>query len=369
MVRYTKASDMNFKQTSEVNGTKRSKYKWEIVWPQVLHMLIVHIGGLYGFYQFCFVCSWKTCLWTYLGIFLSGQGITAGAHRLWTHRSYKAKLPLRIILMILQSMAFQTHIYGWVRNHRVHHKFTDTDADPHNATRGFFFSHVGWVMMRKHPDVAIKGKTVDMIDVEADPVVQFQKKYYGILVIITSFLIPTFIPWYFWNESIWVSWFTAGMFRHCASLQFTFFVNSIAHRWGTKPYDITIGAAENKLISFLTYGEGWHNYHHVFPWDYKTGELSSYRLNQTTLLIDLFAKIGWAYDLKTTSIDMVEKRATRTGDGSRKCCVDQYFVSGALNNDGLENIWGWGDGDMKLEDIEGVKVYNQLKEVKENMKL
>lgn len=67
---------------------------------------------------------------------MSGQGITAGAHRLWAHRTYKAKLPLRIILAVFQTLAFQNHIYEWVRDHRVHHKFTDTDADPHNAKRG-----------------------------------------------------------------------------------------------------------------------------------------------------------------------------------------------------------------------------------------
>lgn len=69
---------------------------------------------------------------------MASQGITAGAHRLWAHRTYKAKLPLRILLAILQTASFQNHIYEWARDHRAHHKFTDTDADPHNATRGKF---------------------------------------------------------------------------------------------------------------------------------------------------------------------------------------------------------------------------------------
>jgi stearoyl-CoA desaturase (delta-9 desaturase) len=67
-------------------------------------------------------------------------------------------------------------LYIWVRDHRQHHKYTDTDADPHNATRGFFFSHCGWLMVRKHPDVIAKGKTIDLSDLEADPIVRFQKK-------------------------------------------------------------------------------------------------------------------------------------------------------------------------------------------------
>lgn len=64
-----------------------------------------------------------------------------------------------------------------MRDHRVHHKFTDTDADPHNAQRGFFFSHMGWLMVRKHPDVISKGATIDMSDLEKDPVVIWQRRY------------------------------------------------------------------------------------------------------------------------------------------------------------------------------------------------
>lgn len=70
------------------------------------------------------------------------QGVTAGAHRYWTHRSYKARLPFQIFLMLANCMATENSIYVWSRDHRVHHKFSETDADPHNAKRGFFFAHV-----------------------------------------------------------------------------------------------------------------------------------------------------------------------------------------------------------------------------------
>ena len=70
----------------------------------------------------------------------------------------------------------QNSIFHWVRDHRVHHKFSETDADPHNAKRGFFNAHVGWLMLKKHPEVLRRGKQVDMSDVLADPVVQFQEK-------------------------------------------------------------------------------------------------------------------------------------------------------------------------------------------------
>lgn len=103
-------------------------------------------------------------------------GITVGTHRLWSHRCFKARLPLRVLLTVFQTIAMQSTIYEWVRDHRIHHKFTDTDADPYNSTRGFFFSHMGWLMVRKHPDVIAKGKAFDMKDLEVDAVVMFQKK-------------------------------------------------------------------------------------------------------------------------------------------------------------------------------------------------
>lgn len=104
------------------------------------------------------------------------QGITSGVHRLWTHRSYKAKLPLRILLCIFNTIALQTNIYVWVRDHRVHHKFADTDADPHNSKRGLFFSHVGWLFVEQTKEAIEKSAAVDMSDIHQDGVVMFQKK-------------------------------------------------------------------------------------------------------------------------------------------------------------------------------------------------
>lgn len=118
----------------------------------------------------------KFCFVGFFYALLGGHGITMGAHRLWAHKTYKANLPLRIILAFCQTLAFQNHIYEWVRDHRVHHKFTDTDADPHNSQRGFFFSHMGWLIIKKHKDVMVRGATVDMSDLKQDGVVMFQKK-------------------------------------------------------------------------------------------------------------------------------------------------------------------------------------------------
>lgn len=123
-----------------------------------------------------------------------------------------------------------------------------------------------------------------------------------------------------------------------------------------------INPTENKFVAIVALGEGWHNYHHIFPWDYKAAELGNYKLNISTAFLDFMAYIGQAYDLKTVSKEMVRKRVKRTGDGTWK--GDQE--SQPDENDNLhhhhDSVWGWGDRDMKEDDIQDVRVYNSLKE-------
>ncbi|CAN8019950.1 unnamed protein product [Ixodes persulcatus] len=291
-------------------------FKAQIVWRNVILMGYLHLISLYGFYIIFTAAQWKTILAAYVLYTISGIGITAGAHRLWSHRSYKAKLPYRILLMLFQTMAFQNDIYDWARDHRVHHKFSETTADPHDATRGFFFSHVGWLLCRKHPDVISKGKTIDLSDLMADPVVRFQRKYYMPLMVLICFLLPALGPWYFWGESLWYSFLVCSLTRYCFTLNMTWLVNSAAHTWGNRPYDKHISPRQNLVTIVGAHGEGFHNYHHTFPNDYRTSELGC-RINTTTWFIDFFAWLGQVYDRKEIPTNVVENRMQRTGDGSR----------------------------------------------------
>uniref|UniRef100_A0A8B9MP31 stearoyl-CoA 9-desaturase n=1 Tax=Accipiter nisus TaxID=211598 RepID=A0A8B9MP31_9AVES len=248
---------------------------------------------------------------------VSALGITAGSHRLWSHRSYKATLPLRIFLTIANSVAFQNDIYEWVRDHRVHHKFSETDADPHNAMRGFFFSHIGWLLVRKHPDVIEKGQKLDLSDIKADKVVMFQRRYYKPSVVLLCFTLPTVVPWYFWDESIIISFFIPAILRYAVALNAAWLVNSAAHMFGNRPYDQHINPRENPLVSLGALGEGFHNYHHTFPYDYSTSEFG-WRFNLTTAFIDLMCFLGLASDRKKVSKEVILARKMRTGDGSHK---------------------------------------------------
>ncbi|KAG8036724.1 hypothetical protein G9C98_004046 [Cotesia typhae] len=330
----------NYKQekTTNNNSSNNIVYTPKIKWLDLSAQIFIHTGCLYGLYLLLTEAKLLTGLWVFIMIQLSGFGITAGAHRLWSHRAYKAKWPLRLLLIFLFTIAGQRHVYAWALDHRVHHKYSETDADPHNAKRGFFFAHVGWLFITPHPDAVAKREAVDMSDLIADPIVMWQKKYYIPLFALLCIGLPVIVPWYFWNESLWTSFWVNFNFRFCVTLNIAFLVNSVAHMWGHRPYDKSISPAENNFVSVLALGEAAHNYHHVFPWDYKTSELGSYTFNLTTGFIDAFARLGWAYDCKYASQQMIRRRANRTGDGSH---TDP-------------NVWGYGDEDLTSDDLKDI---------------
>ena len=150
-----------------------------------------------------------------------------------------------------------------------------------------------------------------MSDLENDQLVMLQHKYCIPAFIIFGAVLPTAIPYFLWGECLYTAYFMA-VFRYVTFLHFTFLVNSAAHLYGNKPYDKTIGPSENMLVSLLAMGEGFHNYHHTFPYDYSTSEWG-YTFNTTTKLIDLMSYIGQAYNLRTASTDTIEARSIRTG--------------------------------------------------------
>ncbi|VDK47999.1 unnamed protein product [Cylicostephanus goldi] len=212
---------------------------------------------------------------------------------------------------------FKNDIIEWARDHRCHHKWTDTHADPHNTNRGFFFSHMGWLLVKKHPQVRIQGKKLDLSDLFADPVLVFQRKYYIPMVLLFCFLLPTVIPVYFWKESPLIAFYTAALFRYCFLLHSTWFINSAAHMFGYKPYDSRISPVESVWTSVTAVGEGGHNFHHTFPQDYRASEYSM-KLNWTCLFIDAFAAIGWVYDRKFVSEEYVQRQCDKHGDPEKR---------------------------------------------------
>uniref|UniRef100_A0AC34Q5H0 Fatty acid desaturase domain-containing protein n=1 Tax=Panagrolaimus sp. JU765 TaxID=591449 RepID=A0AC34Q5H0_9BILA len=302
----------NFEESKKLDEEAlETVFKPQYVWKNVFLLSALHVGALIGLFQLFTVAKWQSALFAFvLGPLISSMGVTAGAHRLWAHKSYKAKLPLRIILMCMNCVALQNDIIEWSRDHRCHHKWTDTDADPHNISRGFFFAHMGWLVQRKHPKVGVMGKKIDITDLLRDPVLQFQRKYYIPLIILFCFILPPLLAVYGWGETPFVAFYTAGLLRLVVSYHGTWLINSFAHVFGYRPYDINISPTENLILSFIAFGEAGHNYHHTFPQDYRTSEMS-YFYNFTKAFIEFFALIGWAYDLKWVSDDVIQRQKAK----------------------------------------------------------
>ncbi|CAH2245033.1 (11Z)-hexadec-11-enoyl-CoA conjugase [Pararge aegeria] len=307
------SGDMDF----DIVKYEAMEFRAQIRWPDLIVQVSLHCVSIYGFYlMITNQVKFLTTLFVFATIYTSGLGITAGVHRLWSHRAYRARMPLRILLALLFTITGQRDIYTWALDHRVHHKYTETVADPHDINRGFWFAHVGWLVLTPHPAVedrriALRKTSLDLLH---DPVVKLQKKFFIPLFLLLNVILPVAIPMYFWQETLLNSFVVSFVTRFTITLNIAFCVNSFAHIWGNKPYDRFIRSVENKMVSLAALGEGWHNYHHVFPWDYRTSELG--RLNVSTSFIDFFAKIGWAYDLKAATSLMIINKAKRSGDGT-----------------------------------------------------
>lgn len=150
-----------------------------------------------------------------------------------------------------------------------------------------------------------------------DPIVRYQRKYYIPLVLLFWGVVPVLIPHYLWGEDMWWAFLGCVCFRYVYVLHCTWLVNSAAHLSGHRPYDQHIEPRENNSVVYLAFGEGYHNYHHTFPWDYSASEYGwRYNFNITTLLIDFFEMVGLAYDLKKPSKQIVKSRMNRSGDGT-----------------------------------------------------
>eukprot|EP00090_Calanus_glacialis_P013527 TRINITY_DN22200_c0_g1_i1.p1 TRINITY_DN22200_c0_g1~~TRINITY_DN22200_c0_g1_i1.p1 ORF type:complete len:341 (+),score=53.65 TRINITY_DN22200_c0_g1_i1:43-1023(+) len=306
-------ADTSLEDSIEKEPLDNQPYVREIIWTNVAVIALFHGVAFLGACQLPSM-AWYSIAYQ-LGIaVISGIGVTGGVHRLWCHRSYKARLPLKVFLALANTIAGQSSIYTWTHIHRTHHKHSDTDADPSNSRRGWFFSHIGCYMVKPHPAVMKAIKTTKPTDLDDDPIVAFQHKYYIPLFVVFSFILPSIIPHLLWNESLTTA-FLASNLRYVGSLHLTWTVNSFAHWRGMKPYDKTICASENMLVTFLALGEGFHNFHHTWPYDYRASEWGL-KYNTTTALINLMAAIGLAYDLRTASPETVSEKAQKNGDFS-----------------------------------------------------
>lgn len=288
----------------------------QIKWTNLIWLLFTHILTVYAYiYVSLYPVKALTVPWIVILGVAGGFGVSIGAHRLWAHRSFKAHWILRFILVLIETLSMNGGCYSYARDHRCHHKFVDTNGDPKNAKRGFFFAHIGWWMLKKHPDVLKMGKKLNHKDLDDEPLIVWQKKLYFPLFLLISVVFPTLIPYYLWNEDIVISFFMSAVLRTIVVVHHLFTVNSIAHIFGIRPYNRDIGPTESKITMYLSLGEGSHNYHHTFPMDYANCEKQWWEVfNPSTLCVDLCALVGLAWDLKKPSYQVVKGVVGRIGD-------------------------------------------------------
>ena len=207
--------------------------------------------------------------WAFFGIFLvlNGIGIGSGYHRLWSHRTYDAHPVLKWFLAVMGGMSLQNSIIVWSVRHRIHHRdVDDNDKDPYSIGRGFWFAHIGW-MLKDYPSGKLDFSVVR--DLEKDPVAAWQHRWYWTLVWVTNLAVPVLIGWM--TGDMLGMFLLAGIARLVINHHVTFFINSLAHMWGSQPYTDENTARDQHFLALITYGEGYHNYHHLFQSDYRCG--------------------------------------------------------------------------------------------------
>ena len=235
--------------------------------------------------------------------YATGMSITAGYHRLWSHKTYDAHPVVKVVLAIGGAMALQNSILHWSSDHRVHHRHVDEDdKDPYSAGKGLWFSHIGW-MLREYQSHRYDDYS-NCKDLQKDKVVMWQHNHYLSIVLIANFGLTGFLGWL--NGDIFSMILLAGVFRLVAVHHVTFFINSLAHYWGSQPYTDTNSARDNGILAFFTFGEGYHNFHHIFEYDYRNG-IRWYQFDPTKWLIKGLSFVGLTKNLRTCPEERIEK--------------------------------------------------------------
>jgi stearoyl-CoA desaturase (delta-9 desaturase) len=224
---------------------------------------------------------------------ITGMGITAGYHRLFAHRSYSASWPVRLGFAVAGAMAGQNSIIAWCSDHRRHHRATDTDEDPYDATKGLWWSHMGWILQEgsSTPGYA------DVPDLWNDPIARFQHQHWLAVSVLGN--LALLLPVGFLSDRLGGVLLLAGLLRFIATQHFTFTINSLSHWWGRQPWSSRNSSRDNRFLALLTFGEGYHNFHHTFQVDYRNG-VAWYDWDPSKWLIRALAALGLADNLKRT---------------------------------------------------------------------
>jgi len=238
------------------------------VWTLALFSAVVAatlIGiPVYGYYIGFTLFDWMLFIVMYM---VTGMGITVGYHRLVAHQSFQCPDWVKRCVLVAGGWALQNSALVWCADHIRHHARTDTDEDPYNATRGFWHSHCGWLFY----DTNHRTDKYEL-RLRRDPVILWQHRYYWPIVI-SGLAIPFALG--VWWHGAWMGGVSTlllgGLLRLFLVLNSTFTINSLCHMIGSQPHGTQDSSRDSWLISFVSFGEGYHNYHHTYARDYRNG--------------------------------------------------------------------------------------------------
>ena len=256
-----------------------------LVWG-VLHISAMGVGASELVVFVFYVCA-------------TGFSITTGYHRLFAHGSYECSRIVKVFYLLFGAAAFQHSVLSWCSDHRRHHKHLDHDDDPYSITRGFFWAHMGWLLVTDHKRAEDFSNIPDLV---ADPWIRWQHAYYMPIAVVMGFVVPFALGWAVGHPWGFVLW--AGIFRVVLVHHSTFLVNSLAHRLGRRPYLRAISARDSIVTALLTFGEGYHNFHHRFATDYRNG-VGRAAWDPTKWLIRALEMVGLAWDLRRVPTERI----------------------------------------------------------------
>ena len=244
---------------------------------------------------------------------LVGHGVTIGYHRLFTHKSFEAKRPLKIVLASLGSMSFQGSIIGWVADHRRHHRFADRPGDPHSpvwkddepltGAKGLWHAHLGWCFTNE-----ATSRERYAADLLADRDLVLIDKLF--LPFCAATLLIPFAIGYLWSGTLagaFAAFLWAGLLRVGITHNFTWSINSICHRYGKRPFATKDVSSNVAVLAPFTMGESWHNNHHAFPRSARHG-LDPHQLDSSARIIRWFEQLGWATNVNWPDARQLDAR-------------------------------------------------------------
>lgn len=283
--------------------TKPAKQK---DWINILFLSLTPLIGVFGTAAYAWrngIAWWQPVL-LLVSFSLVSFSVTAGYHRGFSHKSYKAHPILQAYYLFFGAMALQNSVLKWSADHRDHHRYVDRDWDPYSIRRGGLWAHIFWLFYKEPHE-----RDYDNVpDLKLNKMVMWQYRWSHVIGIVGGLGIPTAIGAAFGSPLGGLLW--GGFLRIALIHHTTFLVNSVAHLYGSRPYTEENSARDNGLLAFVTNGEGYHNFHHKFPSDFRNG-IRWYQWDPTKWLIQTLGFLRLARDLKVTPSAVIEKARLR----------------------------------------------------------